>query len=217
MNKKMRCMTAFFSVCCILASGSFCGCARETVYRLDGEEISSGQTGEELPVPADAEMTGESVPDAERASSEEGPETIWVYVCGAVQAPGVYELPAESRVFEALAAAGGIREEAELRSLNQAAFLTDGEQITVLTAEEAEAAGGLPAAGPEEGTFSGKVNLNTADREELMTLSGIGEARAAAIIAYREAHGPFASPEEIMNIEGIKEKAFSKIKEEIEV
>ena len=89
-----------------------------------------------------------------------------------------------------------------------------------MTAEEVETAGGVPAAGAEKeeaGALSGKVNLNTAGREELMTLSGIGEARAAAIIAYREAHGPFSSPEEIMNIEGIKEKAFSKIKEEIEV
>ena len=64
---------------------------------------------------------------------------------------------------------------------------------------------------------SGKVNLNTAGKEELMTLSGIGESRADAIIAYREANGPFGSVEEIMNIEGIKEKMFEKIRGSIEV
>ena len=71
--------------------------------------------------------------------------------------------------------------------------------------------------GTEQASGSGKVNLNTAGKEELMTLSGIGESRADAIIAYREANGPFDSVEEIMNIEGIKEKMFEKIRGSIEV
>lgn len=71
--------------------------------------------------------------------------------------------------------------------------------------------------GTEQASGSGKVNLNTAGKEELMTLSGIGESRADAIIAYREANGPFGSIEEIMNIEGIKEKMFEKIRGSIEV
>lgn len=71
--------------------------------------------------------------------------------------------------------------------------------------------------GTEQASGSGKVNLNTAGKEELMTLSGIGESRADAIIAYREANGPFGSVEEIMNIEGIKEKMFEKIRGSIEV
>ena len=121
------------------------------------------------------------------------------------------------RVYQALEAAGGALEGAELRSLNQAAPLTDGEQITVYTIEEINASGGVPVPGGEAQAGSGKINLNTAGREELMRLSGIGEARAAAIIAYREEHGPFTAIEEVMNIEGIKEKAFSKIKDEIEV
>ena len=71
--------------------------------------------------------------------------------------------------------------------------------------------------GTEQASGSGKVNLNTAGKEELMTLSGIGESRADAIIAYREANGPFGSIEEIMNIEGIKGKMFEKIRGSIEV
>lgn len=218
MNKKMRCMTALVSACCFLVSGTFCGCAGETVYRLGEEESSSEQTAEELRIPADTELPQEAVPDAVSTSAEEGPETIWVYVCGAVQSPGVYELSSDSRVFEALEAAGGVSEDAELRSLNQAAFLVDGEQITVYTVQEIEESGGLTAdTAQTAGTPGGKVNLNTAGKEELMTLSGIGEARAQAILTYREEHGPFLSIEEIMNIEGIKEKSFSKIKDEIEV
>ena len=212
MNKRKRCMILLLTVV-LTGVLPFGGCGYRTAYQWSPAETGKDAEREsELSEPEEEPDIQEEVPLPE-------PETIWVYVCGAVQSPGVYELPAESRVFEALAAAGGTRKDAELRMLNQAAFLTDGEQITVLTAEEAETAGGLPAASMEEeaGPFSGKVNLNSAGREELMTLSGIGEARAAAIIAYREAHGPFSSPEEIMNIEGIKEKAFSKIKEEIEV
>lgn len=213
MNEQKRCM--IFLLAAVLAGVlPIGGCGSATAYQWSPAESGTDTELEsELSEP-------EEEPDLQTEVPLPEPETIWVYVCGAVQSPGVYELPAESRVFEALEAAGGTRKDAELRLLNQAAFLTDGEQITVLTAEEVETAGGVPAAGAEKeeaGAFSGKVNLNTAGREELMTLSGIGEARAAAIIAYREAHGPFSSPEEIMNIEGIKEKAFSKIKEEIEV
>ena len=213
MNEQKRCM--IFLLAAVLAGVlPIGGCGSATAYQWSPAESGTDTELEsELSEP-------EEEPDLQTEVPLPEPETIWVYVCGAVQSPGVYELPAESRVFEALEAAGGTRKDAELRLLNQAAFLTDGEQITVLTAEEVETAGGVPAAGAEKeeaGALSGKVNLNTAGREELMTLSGIGEARAAAIIAYREAHGPFSSPEEIMNIEGIKEKAFSKIKEEIEV
>ena len=131
---------------------------------------------------------------------------------------GVYELPEKSRVFEAIEAAGGLTADAEERFINQAALVSDGEQITVLTVEEAEAAGGVTASVPGgAGAASGKVNINTASKEELMTLSGIGEARASAIIAYRETGGPFMAIEDIMAVDGIKEKAFEKIKEDIEV
>ena len=185
------------------------GCGSETLYYQteSSPEESVSSSGEETET--------EEVP-----AEPERPEIIWVYVCGAVRDPGVYGLPAGSRVFEALAAAGGLTEEAEERSLNQAALLTDGEQITVCTREEIEAQGGIQAAAPggsEGSSGSGRVNLNTAGKEELMTLTGIGEARAAAILAYREQNGPFTSIEEIMNIDGIKEKSFEKIKDNIEV
>lgn len=142
-----------------------------------------------------------------------GPQVIFVYVCGAVREPGVYELPAGSRVYEAVAAAGGMTEQADEKSLNQAGVLEDGQQITVYTAEEAAT---LPVQ-DGTGTSGGKVNLNTASRDALRTLPGIGEAKADAILAYRDEHGGFKSTEEIQQVEGIKEKVFEKIKDQIEV
>lgn len=149
---------------------------------------------------------------------------IQVYVCGAVVSPGVYTLPEGSRVYEAVAMAGGLLETAEPRALNQARLLSDGEQITVLTVEEAESGTGLPpdasqgaSSGEPADSSGGKVNLNTADEAGLMTIPGIGESRAKAIIAYREKNGKFQSIEEIMEIDGIKEKMFEKIKDSITV
>lgn len=152
---------------------------------------------------------------SESAPEEEDPEpqAIFVYVCGAVEKPGVYELPPGSRVYEAIAAAGGMTENADEKRLNQAEILEDGQQVTVWTPEEAAA---VPVEGEAE-TGSGKVNLNTASRETLMTLPGIGEAKADAILSYREEHGGFKNTEEIQQLEGIKEKVFEKIKDQIEV
>ena len=144
------------------------------------------------------------------------------YICGAVASPGVYTLPGGSRVVQAVEAAGGFLPDAEEKILNLARKIEDGEQITVWTREEAEnmeitETPQQNTGGTEQASGSGKVNLNTAGKEELMTLSGIGESRADAIIAYREANGPFGAIEEIMNIEGIKGKMFEKIRGSIEV
>lgn len=124
--------------------------------------------------------------------------------------------------MQAVEAAGGFLPDAEEKILNLARKIEDGEQITVWTRAEAEnmeitETPQQNTGGTEQASGSGKVNLNTAGKEELMTLSGIGESRADAIIAYREANGPFGSIEEIMNIEGIKGKMFEKIRGSIEV
>lgn len=132
-----------------------------------------------------------------------------IYVCGAVERPGVYELPAGSRVYEALEAAGGMTPEADQTYLNQAEFIEDGQQIYVPAQEETTTV--------KTTDKQGKVNINTATIEELMTLTGIGEAKAGSIIQYRETNGKFHSIEELMQIEGIKRGVFNKIKEQIVV
>ena len=134
--------------------------------------------------------------------------SIFVYVYGAVQTEGVYELPSGSRVYEAIEKAGGFREDAETRSVNQAMILSDEDCIYI------------PAIG-EEGETSlqndGKVNLNKASKEELMTLPGIGQSKAESIIRYRENNGGFQKIEDIMKISGIKESLFEQIKDLIKV
>ena len=198
------------------------GCERDAVsYTVASSGASSAETGTEVTdlsdpedLTADASDAGQEVSDPE----EFPPAEIQVYVCGAVASPGVYVLPEGSRVYEAVEMAGGLLESADPKALNQARPLADGEQITVLTVEEVQngetaeqGAGGSVSGG------DGKVNINTADADELMTLSGIGESRAKAIIAYREENGKFESIEDIMKIDGIKEKMFEKIRDSITV
>lgn len=147
-----------------------------------------------------------------------------VYVCGAVMEAGVYQLAEGSRICDALVAAGGMTEDAMETYLNQAELLVDGQMIYVPTQEEAEnqdwtsttsAGASTGASTGENQESSGLVNINTASKEELMTLTGIGEAKAESIIDYRETNGFFSSIEDIQNITGIKEGVFTQIEDEI--
>lgn len=195
-----------------------------------GREDASGDAGQ----PGDSgDETEESTSGDAGQPGDSGDGTvtentvIYVDVTGAVKAPGVYTLPTGSRVFEAIALAGGAREDASLENLNQAGILQDGQQIRVYTEEEAAQMaqqGSLPslpgaetAAGQKEGQEASKVNINTAGKDELMTLTGIGETRAEAILAYRQETGGFQAPEDLMQVEGIKEKTFEKLKDQITV
>ena len=170
------------------------------------------------------------------ASSEET-KTLVVHICGAVSAPGVYELPAGSRIIDAVEAGGGFLPEADEACCNLAEEIVDGCQIYIMTKTESCADGQTEKkAGIQTSPYgdmqttdrnvrsnsttaldNGLVNLNTADVAALMTLPGIGESRAKAIISYREQHGAFAQIEDIMKISGIKQAAFSKIKDKITV
>lgn len=142
----------------------------------------------------------------------------YVHICGEVNSPGVYELEEGSRVFSAVEKAGGFTENAATDSLNLAEAIKDGMKIEVMDQEEAKRREdqGMPQNGDSpEGSH--QVNLNTAGKEELMKLRGIGEAKAEDIIRYRDSHGGFKKIEDIMKISGIKEAAFEKIKDNITV
>ncbi len=198
-----------------------------------GDTDPAGDSSETSAVISD-ENHVDDISDQEKTDislqSDESQE-CYVYVCGAVQVPGVYVLSSGSRVYEAIAMAGGMTEEADDRYLNQAAPVSDGQKIIVYTQEEivqmgldretpieSDAGdGNETAASEQQNADAGRVNLNEADRTELMTLPGIGEARADAIIRYREENGGFQTIEDIKNIDGIKDKAFEKIKDYIEV
>ena len=118
-------------------------------------------------------------------------------------------------MFEAIAKAGGLTENAAAEAVNQARVVVDGEQIYVPSLDEVKGAGVVSEV--TERTDDGKININTAGKEELMTLPGIGEAKAEKILRYREEHGAFRSIEDVMQIEGIKEGVFNKIKEDITI
>ena len=158
----------------------------------------------------------------EGAEAEEGSANVCiVHICGAVRNSGVYELAAGARIVDAVNAAGGFLEEADQTALNLAALVEDGSQIYILTKQESAARAADPAADGQSGSGAeesdGKVNINRADLAELMRLPGVGESKAAAIIAWRKENGNFQTIEDIMQVSGIKEAAFAKIKDKIKV
>lgn len=137
------------------------------------------------------------------------PETAFVYVCGEVACPGVYEMPSGSRIYQVIERAGGLTEQADAAALNQAEPVSDGMMAYIPAIGEALSTAAEPA--------DGRINLNTASREELLTLPGIGASKADAILSYREDHGGFQDIRDLMNITGIKEGVFGKLKEKVRV
>ena len=186
------------------------------------ESVSGDKTSEG----GEDSHSSSSVPDGAGGTSDlsdqsvEETGNIFIYVCGAVKEPGVYVLPEGSRVYEAIRMAGGMTPEANEAFVNQARVLVDGEQITVFTKEETE---GLdPKAfdydvSAMDSVSQGKININKATAEELTSLSGIGEAKALAIIEYRETNGAFRETADIMKVSGIGEALYNKIKDDIDV
>ena len=170
-------------------------------------------------------------------TAEESPNVvtgrIFVHVCGAVRREGVYKLPPDARVVDAIRAAGGCTKKAASYGINQAEALKDGVQVYVPTKAELkkETNGAdrvLASIGVEgvrtglssQGVNSGEggdalININLATKEELMKLNGVGEAKAELIITYRQAKGGFKDIKDIMKIKGIKQKFFDKIKDKI--
>ncbi len=128
--------------------------------------------------------------------------TIMVHVAGCVNRPGLYELPAQSRVAHAIIAAGGETPEADINRLNLAEFLRDGQKVHVPARIE--------SGGEAE---DGLININTADQKTLETLPNIGPERARKIIEYREKNGFFSSIEELLNVPNIGPKIFEGIKD----
>ena len=210
----------------------------DTEPRINAEDETLTQAET---LPAVYEAAGREAPLAAETAQEVSlpgqDASVYVHVCGAVEEAGVYELPQGSRIVDAVAAAGGFSEEADRSFVNLAGLVGDGMKIRIPTVEETEAADAaeeafMPAAVESEavpagtqaiagagasGSGDGLVNINTAGIAELTTLPGIGEARAAVIIEYRETHGGFARIEDIMKVSGIKDKSFARLKDRIKV
>lgn len=179
-------------------------------------------------------VEGESIGESTEGSQGEDRESeeqvdkspVFVHVCGAVNNPGVVELTGNKRVFEAIDLAGGLREDAAVSYINLARIVEDGERVYVPNLEEIAQLneGRLDihlflekvTSGENNNSSSassGKVNINQAGLDELMTLSGIGPSKARSIMDYREQHGGFNTIEELMNVSGIGVSTFEKIKD----
>lgn len=196
----------------------------ETVASDLSDDVTDGETEREGESATETESETETVTlqvdDGSIDTDSAVIKDIKVYVCGAVQRPDVYEISADSRIVDAVSAAGGFAIDAYPEAMNLAETVSDGSRIYVPTKEEVDALAVVYSDTGSEtgGTMSdstGRVNINTATLEELTTLPGIGDTRARAIIDYREQNGAFGNIEDIMQVTGIKEKSFSKIKDSI--
>lgn len=243
-KSNIRSVQLIFSIFMLLIFTGLTGCKDDGAEFLEEElvqeesEKTSGVDVEQEDLKAtESGEAAENLTDTNQQQQpeiSEVPQTIYVDICGAVTSPGVYELPYGSRVFQAIEKAGGYLPEAAASYLNRAKGLSDGQQIYVPTQAEvdnqtiaATQDGSETSTGNENNTNNGtgqepagtdqKINLNTADVSQLTTLTGVGESKALAIIAYREENGPFTSVEDIMNVPGIKEGTYEKIKDKIAI
>lgn len=192
--KKLLCLV----ICSLVL---FTGCGDNSYFQSTETTIDENETVEETTETENEEPTG----------------TIFVQVAGAVIKPDVYELAANSRVYEAIEAAGGLLDTADDADINQAELLTDGQKIYIYTKAERELAQLQANESEAAGEDDGRVNINTASLEELKSLPGIGDSKANLIISYREANGAFSSIEDIKNVTGIGDGIFAQIEAYIKV
>lgn len=201
---------------CIMVCMVFFGCGSSSVSYFESESSVDEMMDSE-------EKAAKEALAEDEIQKQEKTDSIFVFVCGCVQCPGVYELQTNARIFDAIDAAGGMTEQACAEYWNLAQCLEDGQKIYVpskkeikqervakLDSSDLEIVSGVKEAGD-------KININTANKEQLMQLSGIGESRAEGIITYRTEHGNFSSIEEIRNVSGIGDAIFSKMKDKITV
>lgn len=197
MPKNNKIMYAAVGVCVILAAVFF----------------FTGRKGENTGAAYENNLQPSDMEPSVHGETETGTSgNICVYVCGEVNEPDVYYVVSGGRVADAIEAAGGATDSACLQALNLAEILSDGQRLYVPSHDEANEAASF-FGNDNSSDSGGLVNINTADAEELMTLPGIGESKARSIIAYREENGAYKALEDIMNVSGIKEAAFSKIKD----
>ncbi|MGG0460570.1 helix-hairpin-helix domain-containing protein [Priestia aryabhattai] len=188
------------------------------IYRTGGEKPESSLQTSDI-IKAESSATKKEGESSEQVISSQDSPFVMVDIKGAVQKPGVYQLPKDARVKDALAQAGGATKEADLRQLNLASKLQDEMAVYIPAAGEE-----IPPSSPvssisSSGTSNNQplVNINTANTDELQTLNGIGPSKASAIVSYREENGLFQTVEDLGQVSGIGEKSLEKIKAQITV
>ncbi len=189
--------------------------------------FNESSTGKDLPPqPATSEnkleTSGEKGEKEKEKEELKQPETMMVDVKGQIKLPGVYQANAGERVVDVISRAGGLTEKADQTQVNFAEHVQDEMVIYIpakgeegLAAPDRSGGGGIAASGTNN--RQSKINLNKADAAELQNLPGIGPAKAAAIIEYRETSGAFKTVEDLKNITGIGDKTFEKLKDLVDV
>lgn len=154
---------------------------------------------------------------------EKDVQKIIIHIAGQVANPGIVQLEEGSRVTDAISAAGGILEKADLQEINLASIVEDGMKIYIPSIDERKEKfeeidqNEMKDKTIEATKRKGKVNINTASKKELITLEGIGETTADRIIEYRKEIGKFKTIEDLKSVKGIGDSKFNKIKEKVEV
>ena len=155
--------------------------------------------------------------EEENIIKEEAKKVIVVHIIGEINKPGIVELEEGARVIDAIKKAGGTTEKADLAQINLAYILKDGQKIYIPNTEDNDKKIEYNTANIENNIKEEKININTADEDELQRLPGVGASTAAKIIKYREENGSFRKIEDIQNVKGIGEAKYNDLKEQIEV
>jgi competence protein ComEA len=192
-------------------------------YTSSYDDYSTGSGDDEGEAAGDeaAEGSGEAGEGEETFSVSGAGGDVVVDVTGAVERPGVYRLPAGSRVDDAVKRAGGATAKAETDSVNLAARLADGQQVVVPERAAAGSGGGATAVagaalGAGAGAEDGPISLGTATAAELDTIDGIGPVTAEDIIEFREAHGGLSSVDQLDQISGIGPATMEALRERLQ-
>ena len=197
----------------------------QNLYEEDAEILL---TNEENVLDAETNEIVDSNEEISSQNNRESEETVVVHVIGEVNNPGVVTLPEGSRIIDAINMAGGKTEEADLSKINLAYIVEDGTQIYIprinenlnqvnLISDGAGVGVVITDSNVEENEVDSKVNINTASKEKLETLPGVGETTAQKIIDYREANGKFKTIEDIKNVSGIGDAKYESLKDKITV
>ena len=196
------------------------------------DTVSKSEKSEKIFLSPDVEQAAEkneNVPEVKKPKSD-----WYVYVTGEVKNPGYYKISPDSRIFQAVEAAGGFTKKADIASVNMASPLTDGFQVDVKAKSKNKIAApsntnvripGViqrPAAPiafktPEARatTSDGRVDINAANADELTKLKGVGPAIAKKIVEYRKSHGKFSKPDDLLNVKGIGKAKLEKMRSQI--
>lgn len=216
MKRKKILQKCLIGIFFIVAGGIYLGTSITKAIHSDANSIKAAVTNNESLILSELVSKENPVVTVTNVQTE-STEQIVVHVCGCVVHPNVYELEMNSRLIDAVKAADGFTENAAMDYINQAQLLLDGQRIYIPSKEEIEKGFVIEDfVLMNQNSTNQRMNINRATKEELMTLPGIGEAKAERIIAYRNEH-KFQTIEDIQQIAGVKEAIFSNVKDLITV